>query len=165
MYQIPEANRRLLEAMKRLRAEQKSAVPGNQTRRDAAPSRPKGKSGTPATRHSDIPEKRREATPSRPPQEPSVRTKQQEFPGIDWDDTMSGDIQLAQLLYNERVRTFGKMRQMLDSVADGQQIAEDFGRQFARLDDSNRQAQAELEHYNAEKTFLYIHPIAKKFKK
>jgi len=63
---------------------------------------------------------------------------------------------------------YQKMQQMLGEASgaeqanSGESLSADFGKQFARLDDSNRQAQAELENYNALQRFLRIHPITKR---
>ena len=154
MYQIPEANRRMLETMQKLRKQNPQSYSPTVRQPGQKSSTPGPKSSTPGT-------KSREQTSP-------LRTKQQEFPGIDWDDTLNPDIQLCQLLYNERVRTFQKMQQMLQQVGetgDDTALDPDFGKQFARLDDSNRLAQQELESYNKEKTFLLVHPIAKSSRK
>jgi|GEM_PF-2133643 len=150
MYQIPPANQRMIAALKQMRVRR-----GDTHQDAAAPERFHSASYSPTVLQP--------ATGY-----PATRTKQQEFPHIDWDDTLNPDIQLCQLLYNERVRTYQKMQQMLGEASgaeqanSGESLSADFGKQFARLDDSNRQAQAELENYNALQRFLRIHPITKR---
>lgn len=114
----------------------------------------------------DIPKQPDKAEEPDEPKEPTknLRTKQQEFPAIDWDRNTDPDIQLCILLYDERVNTFHRMQQLRGEVAkeepEKQEKPEALAK-LAELDDRNRLAQQELETFAATGQFAMVHPIAK----
>lgn len=85
--------------------------------------------------------------------------KAEEFPRINWLDNESEDIQLAILLYDERVNTWKQLcalRQEVDSCPE-KALA------IADLDDRNRMAHHELEVFQDTGIFPCKHPLAVKF--
>ena len=85
--------------------------------------------------------------------------KAEEFPRINWLDNESDDIQLAILLYDERVNTWKQLcelRQEVDSYPE-KALA------IADLDDRNRMAHHELEVFQDTGIFPCKHPLAVKF--
>ena len=155
-YTVPPLNQRILAAMQRkmgnakqsTRSDQHKVTNAKQSTRSDQHKVTNTKSSTRSDQHKVTNTK---------------STKQTEFPGINWSDTLNPDIQLCQLLYNDRIETYHQMQQMRDSL-DEAAPAPDFGKQFAKLDDQNRQAQKELESYQSDKQFLYIHPITRQHK-
>ena len=101
------------------------------------------------------------ATPEIPanPAKTPKRSKQDEFPCIDWTDNLNPDIQLCILLYDDRVNTYHRLQE-LDRVADTQPSV---AKEMALLDERNRQAQRELEVFAQTRVFPAEHPIAAKF--
>ena len=96
----------------------------------------------------------------RPTQEPVKKAgKAEEFPRIDWTNNQSEDIQLAILLYDERVNTWQKLcalRQEIDTYPE-KALA------IADLDDRNRMAHHELEVFQDTGIFPCKHPLAVQF--
>ena len=60
------------------------------------------------------------------------------------------------LLYDERVNTYHRMREIDVLLDDNPELS----MEMVELDNRNRQAQAELEAYSKHKIFAYKHPIA-----
>ena len=90
---------------------------------------------------------------------PKKNRKAEEFPRIDWTNNQSEDIQLAILLYDERVSTWQQLcalRAEIDSYPE-KALA------IADLDDRNRMAHHELEVFQDTGVFPCKHPIAVKF--
>ena len=96
----------------------------------------------------------------RPTQEPVKKAgKAEEFPRIDWTNNQSEDIQLAILLYDERVNTWQKLcalRQEIDTYPE-KALA------IADLDDRNRMTHHELEVFQDTGIFPCKHPLAVQF--
>ena len=85
--------------------------------------------------------------------------KMEEFPGINWLNNESEDIQLAILLYDERINTWQQLcalRQEIDNYPE-KALA------IADLDDRNRMAHHELEVFEKTGIFPCKHPMAIKF--
>lgn len=83
------------------------------------------------------------------------RSKQEEFPDIPWDNNSDADIQLCILLYDERVNTYHRMQQIDTRLDEHPELATE----MAALDERNRQAQQELETWQATHRFSMVHPI------
>ncbi len=85
--------------------------------------------------------------------------KMEEFPGINWLNNESEDIQLAILMYDERINTWKQLcalRQEIDTCPE-KALA------IADLDDRNRMAHHELEVFEKTGIFPCKHPMAIKF--
>lgn len=97
----------------------------------------------------------------RPAQEPVKKKnlKAEEFPRIDWTNNQSEDIQLAILLYDERVNTWQKLCALRAEVDQYPEKA----LAIAELDDRNRMAHHELEVFQDTGIFPCKHPIAVQF--
>ena len=96
----------------------------------------------------------------RPTQEPVKKAgKAEEFPRIDWTNNQSEDIQLAILLYDERVNTW---QQLCALRAEVDQYPEK-ALAIADLDDRNRLAHKELEVFQDTGIFPCKHPLAVQF--
>ena len=106
------------------------------------------------------PENKPTTTPAAPAAPaPKKNRKAEEFPRIDWANNESEDIQLAILLYDERVNTWQQLcalRAEIDSYPE-KALA------IADLDDRNRMAHHELEVFQDTGIFPCKHPIAVKF--
>ena len=106
------------------------------------------------------PENKPTTTPEAPAAPaPKKNRKAEEFPRIDWTNNQSEDIQLAILLYDERVSTWHQLcalRAEIDSYPE-KALA------IADLDDRNRMAHHELEVFQDTGIFPCKHPIAVKF--
>ena len=85
--------------------------------------------------------------------------KAEEFPRINWLDNESEDIQLAILLYDERVNTWKKLCELRQDLDDCPEKA----LAIADLDDRNRMAHHELEVFQDTGIFPCKHPLAVKF--
>ncbi|MBQ6724734.1 MAG: hypothetical protein IJQ84_09540, partial [Paludibacteraceae bacterium] len=83
----------------------------------------------------------------------------EEFPRINWLDNQSEDIQLAILLYDERVNTWQKLCALRAEVDQYPEKA----LAIADLDDRNRMAHHELEVFQDTGIFPCKHPMAVKF--
>ena len=96
----------------------------------------------------------------RPTQEPVKKAgKAEEFPRIDWTNNQSEDIQLAILLYDERVNTWQKLCALRAEVDQYPEKA----LAIADLDDRNRLAHKELEVFQDTGIFPCKHPLAVQF--
>lgn len=96
----------------------------------------------------------------RPTQEPRKKAgKAEEFPRIDWTNNQSEDIQLAILLYDERVNTWQKLCALRAEVDQYPEKA----LAIADLDDRNRMAHHELEVFQDTGIFPCKHPLAVQF--
>lgn len=96
----------------------------------------------------------------RPTQEPMKKAgKAEEFPRIDWTNNQSEDIQLAILLYDERVNTWQKLCALRAEVDQYPEKA----LAIADLDDRNRLAHKELEVFQDTGIFPCKHPLAVQF--
>lgn len=96
----------------------------------------------------------------RPTQEPMKKAgKSEEFPRIDWTNNQSEDIQLAILLYDERVNTWQKLCALRAEVDQYPEKA----LAIADLDDRNRMAHHELEVFQDTGIFPCKHPLAVQF--
>lgn len=106
------------------------------------------------------PENKPTTTPAAPAAPaPKKNLKAEEFPRIDWTNNQSEDIQLAILLYDERVNTW---QQICALRAEVDQYPEK-ALAIADLDDRNRMAHHELEVFQDTGVFPCKHPIAVKF--
>lgn len=85
--------------------------------------------------------------------------KAEEFPRIDWTNNQSEDIQLAILLYDERVNTWQKLCALRAEVDQYPEKA----LAIADLDDRNRMAHHELEVFQDTGIFPCKHPLAVQF--
>lgn len=85
--------------------------------------------------------------------------KADEFPRIDWTNNQSEDIQLAILLYDERVNTWQKLCALRAEVDQYPKKA----LAIADLDDRNRLAHKELEVFQDTGIFPCKHPLAVQF--
>lgn len=95
-----------------------------------------------------------------PTQEPVKKAgKAEEFPRIDWTNNQSEDIQLAILLYDERVNTWQKLCALRAEVDQYPEKA----LAIADLDDRNRMAHHELEVFQDTGIFPCKHPLAVQF--
>ena len=83
--------------------------------------------------------------------------KEEEYPNIDWGNLFNEDVQMATVIYNDRINTWRKMKK-LDEVLDKKPKASDV-QQMAELRIRNLQAFAELSSYNDTGRFLYKHPL------
>lgn len=93
------------------------------------------------------------------PAAPKKNLKAEEFPGINWLNNESEDIQLAILLYDERINTWQQLcalRREIDNYPE-KALA------IADLDDRNRMAHHELEVFEKTGIFPCKHPMAVKF--
>lgn len=96
----------------------------------------------------------------RPTQEPVKKaSKAEEFPRIDWTNNQSEDIQLAILLYDERVNTWQQLVKLRQEIDDYPEKA----LAIADLDDRNRMAHHELEIFQDTGIFPCKHPLAVMF--
>ena len=102
----------------------------------------------------------REKSGTQPAHEPVKKAgKMEEFPGINWLNNESEDIQLAILLYDERINTWQQLcalRREIDNYPE-KALA------IADLDDRNRMAHHELEVFEKTGIFPCKHPMAVKF--
>lgn len=85
--------------------------------------------------------------------------KAEEFPRIDWTNNQSEDIQLAILLYDERVNTWQQLVKLRQEIDDYPEKA----LAIADLDDRNRMAHHELEVFQDTGIFPCKHPLAVMF--
>lgn len=93
------------------------------------------------------------------PAAPKKNLKAEEFPRINWLDNQSEDIQLAILLYDERVNTWQQLVKLRQEIDDYPEKA----LAIADLDDRNRMAHHELEVFEKTGIFPCKHPMAIKF--
>ena len=93
------------------------------------------------------------------PAAPKKNLKAEEFPGINWLNNESEDIQLAILLYDERVGTW----QQLCALRADIDTCPEKALAIANLDDRNRMAHHELEVFEKTGIFPCKHPMAIKF--
>ena len=93
------------------------------------------------------------------PAAPKKNLKAEEFPGINWLNNESEDIQLAILLYDERINTWQQLVKLRQEIDDYPEKA----LAIADLDDRNRMAQHELEVFEKTGIFPCKHPMAIKF--
>lgn len=93
------------------------------------------------------------------PAAPKKNLKAEEFPRIDWTNNQSEDIQLAILLYDERVNTWQKLCALRAEVDQYPEKA----LAIADLDDRNRMAHHELEVFQDTGIFPCKHPLAVQF--
>lgn len=97
--------------------------------------------------------------------QPGMRTqkkvvqKEEEYPNIDWDNLSNEDVQMATVIYNDRINTWRKMKK-LDELLDKKPKANDVAA-MAELRIRNLQAFDELKAYNDTGKFLYKHPLLK----
>lgn len=102
----------------------------------------------------------REKSGTQPAHEPVKKAgKMEEFPGINWLNNESEDIQLAILLYDERINTWQKLCALRAEVDQYPEKA----LAIADLDDRNRMAHHELEVFEKTGIFPCKHPMAIKF--
>lgn len=83
--------------------------------------------------------------------------KEEEYPKIEWDNLLDADVQMATVIYNDRINTWRKMKQLdelLETKPTAQAVAE-----MAELRIRNLQAFAELQSFNDTGKFLCKHPI------
>lgn len=85
--------------------------------------------------------------------------KEEEYPNIDWDNLYNEDVQMATVIYNDRINTWRKMKK-LDELLDKKPKANDVAA-MAELRIRNLQAFEELKAYNDTGKFLYKHPLLK----
>ena len=85
--------------------------------------------------------------------------KEEEYPNIDWDNLFNEDVQMATVIYNDRINTWRKMKQ-LDVALDKKPKANDV-QMMAELRIRNLLAFDELKAYNDTGKFLYKHPLIK----
>lgn len=106
------------------------------------------------------PENKPTATPAAPAA-PALKKnrKAEEFPRIDWTNNQSEDIQLAILLYDERVNTWQQLCKLRQEIDDYPEKA----LAIADLDDRNRLAHKELEVFQDTGIFPCKHPLAVMF--
>ena len=93
------------------------------------------------------------------PAAPKKNLKAEEFPGINWLNNESEDIQLAIILYDERVNTWQQLVKLRQEIDDYPEKA----LAIADLDDRNRMAHHELEVFEKTGIFPCKHPMAIKF--
>lgn len=106
------------------------------------------------------PENKPTTTPAAPAAPaPKKNLKAEEFPRIDWTNNQSEDIQLAILLYDERVNTWQKLCALRAEVDHYPEKA----LAIADLDDRNRLAHKELEVFQDTGIFPCKHPLAVQF--
>lgn len=86
-------------------------------------------------------------------------SKEEEYPNIDWDNLYNEDVQMATVIYNDRINTWRKMKK-LDELLDKKPKANDVAA-MAELRIRNLQAFDELKAYNDTGKFLYKHPLLK----
>ena len=99
-----------------------------------------------------------EAGEGNQPEEPATpKKKEEEYPRIDWENLTDADVQMATVIYNDRINTWRKMKQLdelLETKPTAQAVAE-----MAELRIRNLQAFAELQSLNDTGKFLCKHPI------
>lgn len=93
------------------------------------------------------------------PAAPKKNLKAEEFPGINWLNNESEDIQLAILLYDERINTWQQLVKLRQEIDDYPEKA----LAIADLDDRNRMAHHELEVFEKTGIFPCKHPLAVQF--
>lgn len=86
-------------------------------------------------------------------------SKEEEYPNIDWDNLYNEDVQMATVIYNDRINTWRTMKK-LDELLDKKPKANDVAA-MAELRIRNLQAFDELKAYNDTGKFLYKHPLLK----
>lgn len=89
--------------------------------------------------------------------EDTPKKKEDEYPRIDWENLTDADVQMATVIYNDRINTWRKMKQLdelLETKPTAQAVAE-----MAELRIRNLQAFAELQSFNDTGKFLCKHPI------
>lgn len=77
---------------------------------------------------------------------------------IDWRNLESSDVQMATILYNDRVNTYRQMK-VLDAELDETQPKSTKVKELAELRIRNLQCFDELQAYNDTGKFLYQHPL------
>lgn len=85
------------------------------------------------------------------------KKKEEEYPKIDWENLADADVQMATVLYNDRINTYRKMKQLdelLEKERNAQAVAD-----MAELRIRNLQAFAELQSFNDTGKFLCKHPL------
>lgn len=97
--------------------------------------------------------------PTMPRTQKKVVQKEEEYPNIDWDNLYNEDVQMATVIYNDRINTWRKMKK-LDELLDKKPKANDVAA-MAELRIRNLQAFDELKAYNDTGKFLYKHPLLK----
>lgn len=97
--------------------------------------------------------------PTRMRTQKKVVQKEEEYPNIDWDNLSNEDVQMATVIYNDRINTWRKMKK-LDELLDKKPKANDVAA-MAELRIRNLQAFDELKAYNDTGKFLYKHPLLK----
>lgn len=88
-----------------------------------------------------------------------VVQKEEEYPNIDWDNLYNEEVQMATVIYNDRINTWRKMKK-LDELLDKKPKANDVAA-MAELRIRNLQAFEELKTYNDTGKFIYKHPLLK----
>lgn len=91
------------------------------------------------------------------PKKPATPKKEEEYPKIDWENLADADVQMATVLYNDRINTYRKMKQLdelLEKERNAQAVAD-----MAELRIRNLQAFAELQSFNDTGKFLCKHPL------
>ena len=86
-----------------------------------------------------------------------LQKKEEEYPKIDWENLDDADVQMATVLYNDRINTYRKMKQLdelLEKERNAQAVAD-----MAELRIRNLQAFAELQSFNDTGKFLCKHPL------
>ena len=97
--------------------------------------------------------------PTMPRTQKKVVQKEEEYPNIDWDNLYNEDVQMATVIYNDRINTWRKMKK-LDELLDKKPKANDVAA-MAELRIRNLRAFDELKAYNDTGKFLYKHPLLK----
>lgn len=97
------------------------------------------------------------AAPAEPVKKKNL--KAEEFPRINWLDNENPDVQLAILLYDERVNTWQRLQALRADLDECPEKA----LAIADLDDRNRMAHHELEVFQDTGVFPCKHPLAVKF--
>lgn len=94
-----------------------------------------------------------------PLQQPQIkkRSKQNEFPRINWSNNSDPDIQMCIILYDERINKYRRM-QDISILLDTEPSAE-FCIEIVECDILQRQAHNELCSYNERHCFLGAHPL------
>lgn len=87
----------------------------------------------------------------------SRKQKHEEYPQIDWENLEDENVQIATILYNDRVVTWKKMKQLdelLDKKPTRRAVVD-----MAELRIRNLLAFSELQTYNDTGMFRYKHPL------
>ena len=87
-----------------------------------------------------------------------IHSFHEEYPDIDWDNLADENVQLATIIYNDRIVSWKQMKAISEKMDRNECTAADIFT-MVRLRIRNLQAFKELQSYNDTGTFRYQHPL------